>query len=478
MQMCLPILGGEKVPDYRRFTMPLNSVIVLIFGLCASLTEFLPFKLAFYFTGVSCFCVLVHQMNRVVVDATSGGESLLYGNSMIRQLSVIVVLTWIPFPIWYALSPEGFNVIDNAAAMKIAVAFLNVLSKGLFIFYLMRVRADLETKELVLAEAKVAAEMEDEPQKNDEGEEFTKLTAGLVVVVHDVLRTMGRENDYDALKHALERNMVNSSEDLMVLTPQYCDTVSIPWAFVTACKAKIKQQQVEKGDRWGMNALKKKFGGGEEDTPETFDAIKVTPLPPQVANDPRKLKEIARRRSEAQMNVYENRERDFDNMSYVSGPMSPTSPPSRSVSKQGAPPGFEASAPPQPPSGPPFGGGQPSRSASKQELDHREALQAAMESSQNMLLQELREMKRAQMEETARIHHVEQKVNAEMGSVHEQLGGMMSAVLEAIDKKLPPAAAPAPGKSPRTGGAQLDSFSFSKIPNYPASQPTDYQQGK
>ena len=34
------------------------------------------------------------------------------------------------------------------------MAFLNVLSKGAFIYYLMRVRGDLEVKELVMAEAR------------------------------------------------------------------------------------------------------------------------------------------------------------------------------------------------------------------------------------------------------------------------------------------------------------------------------------
>merc|ERR1719498_798096 len=100
-------------------------------------------------------------MNRVVAESTNGSENLLWGRSIIRQLSVIVVLTWVPFPVWYALSPEGFNIIPNSAAMKISVAFLNVLSKGFFIFYLMRVRADLETKEIVMAEAKINNENEE-----------------------------------------------------------------------------------------------------------------------------------------------------------------------------------------------------------------------------------------------------------------------------------------------------------------------------
>ena len=49
---------------------------------------------------------------------------------------MIIALTWVPFPVWYALSPEGFNVIQDAAGMKVAVAFLNVFSKGSFMMYL------------------------------------------------------------------------------------------------------------------------------------------------------------------------------------------------------------------------------------------------------------------------------------------------------------------------------------------------------
>merc|ERR1719473_142628 len=133
--------------------MPANSAIILVFGCCAMFSDHMTFKLGFYFCGVFCFTVLIYQMHRTVVESTAGAESLFYGSSSIRTLSVIVASTWVPFPIWYALSPEGFNIVQNSAAMKIAVAFLNVLSKGAFIYYLMRVRGDLEVKEMVMAEA-------------------------------------------------------------------------------------------------------------------------------------------------------------------------------------------------------------------------------------------------------------------------------------------------------------------------------------
>jgi bacteriorhodopsin len=425
MQVILPILGGERVPDWRRTTMPLNSVVVLIFGLLASLQTHLPFKLAFYFCGISCFGVLCHQMNRVIVESTCGAENLLWGRSIIRQLVVIVVLTWIPFPIWYALSPEGFNVISNSAAMKISVAFLNVLSKGLFIFYLMRVRADLETKESVLAEIKVTEDNtggKKENAYNVDGEEIekTKMSAPLAVVIHDVLRAMGREADLEPLKNLLENNMITSKEDLMVLTPEYCESVSIPYGFVTACKQRIKQQRVQNADTWRpVQAVKTLVGGEDEKLNRVGD---VAPLPPQVANDPRKLQEHQRRHS---------RRFDDDALSQVSGPVSPRSAsPAPTYPRQAASAGWENST-------------------------QNNELQAAIDASQTLLLNELREMKRAQIAESTRIQGLEQKVNADLNGVHEQLSGMVNTVMDAIDSRLIPASSrsPRPISAPSPGAS-------------------------
>merc|ERR1719326_2069775 len=81
------------------------------------------------------------------MDASDGGENLLSGTSFLRGLTVVIALTWFPFPVWYALSPEGFNIIKDEPAMKVAVAFLNLFSKGSFIMYLTRIRADYHTRQ-------------------------------------------------------------------------------------------------------------------------------------------------------------------------------------------------------------------------------------------------------------------------------------------------------------------------------------------
>merc|ERR1719160_511875 len=114
------------------------------------------------------------------MDSSGGAENLFMGKSVIRVLTVIVALTWIPFPIWYALSPEGFNVIKNAAAMKIAVAFLNVFSKGAFIFYLNRVRAELDVREQAMNHLKMTKEgsdFEDDAEKGQAPLKLNKSTA-------------------------------------------------------------------------------------------------------------------------------------------------------------------------------------------------------------------------------------------------------------------------------------------------------------
>jgi bacteriorhodopsin len=422
MQLILPILGGEKVPDYRRFTMPANSCIILCWGICAMFSNWLPMKLGFYFCGVFCFLCLCYQMHRCIVDATGGTESIFYGSSQIRTLVVIVAWTWVPFPIWYALSPEGFNIIQNSAAMKIAVAFLNVLSKGAFIYYLMRIRGDLEVKEMVLAEA-TAINGGDKKKfglYHDEKPEDQKITGKLSSVIYEVLQAMGRQSDFEQLKEVLEEHMITTNEDLMVLTQEYCHSICLPFGFVTACKQKIRQRKADTSDKWALRAQEAK---------DDFDSASVAtqPLPPQVANDPRKLKEHHRRTSEGNIPRGTSQRLPYDQESWHDG----ASEGGRSVrTPRGDQPRdepFSASARPQ--------NGRDQREPRDQGMS-RDDLQAAIASSQNVLLSELRDMKRAQMEEHSRIKNLEEKVEHDLDAVQGMMGGMMTQVFDKIESRL------------------------------------------
>merc|ERR1719235_2715269 len=157
-------------------------------------------------------------MNQCIKESTDSQESMFWGSSSIRTLAVIVTWTWVPFPIWYALSPEGFNIVQNSAAMKISVAFLNVFSKGAFIYYLMRVRGDLEVKEMVMAEARAVNGVEKGKLGSYvEEKEEQRLEGKLASAIFEVLQAMGRQADFEALKDVLQQNMITTEEDLLVL---------------------------------------------------------------------------------------------------------------------------------------------------------------------------------------------------------------------------------------------------------------------
>merc|ERR550514_1435408 len=66
----------------------------------------------------------------------------------------------------------------------------------------------------------------------------------------------------------------------------------------------------------------------------------------------------------------------------------------------------------------------------------REELQATIASSQNVLLNELREMKRSQLEERSRIKNLEEKVENDLDAVQGMMGGMMTQVMDKIETRL------------------------------------------
>ena len=64
-----------------------------------------------------------------VSENSEGEETLLHGDSDYRKLTLLLIITWFPFPIWFALSPEGFNLVDNELMIEIGWVTLNIVAK-------------------------------------------------------------------------------------------------------------------------------------------------------------------------------------------------------------------------------------------------------------------------------------------------------------------------------------------------------------
>merc|ERR1719161_18627 len=254
----------------------------------------------------------------------------------------------------------------------------------------------------------------------DDKPDDQKVTGKLSSIIFEVLQAMGRQTDFEPLKEVLENHMITTQEDLMVLTHEYCDTICLPYGFVTACKAKIRQRRVENQEKWNLNP---------EKAQDPFDAVSVatTPLPPQVANDPRKLKEHHRRaaeggygRSNSKPTLYDVPDQWNEGLSDGgrSGPRTPRDDSARQAYAMG------------------MHQDDPSSPRGRDQGMSREELQAVIASSQSFLLQDLREMKRSQMEEHSRIKNLEEKVENDLDAVQGMMGGMMTQVMDKIETRL------------------------------------------
>merc|ERR1719454_1183779 len=73
MQLAIPILAGEKIPDSRRLSMPLLAFTVLTFGLLSTIASNIALKALMYSGGVLFFMAMLWQMNACIMEASNGG---------------------------------------------------------------------------------------------------------------------------------------------------------------------------------------------------------------------------------------------------------------------------------------------------------------------------------------------------------------------------------------------------------------------
>merc|ERR1719265_3110664 len=106
-------MGGPKIPDYRRTLMPTLAITVLLFG-----SSTLFFKETYIVAplyacgGLTHLCAM--YFNRLqIIEHSRGAEGLFSGDSEFRRATLILMMTWFPFPIWYMLSPEGVGLITD-----------------------------------------------------------------------------------------------------------------------------------------------------------------------------------------------------------------------------------------------------------------------------------------------------------------------------------------------------------------------------
>jgi bacteriorhodopsin len=248
MQLALVIYGGKSIPVYRRILMPLLSVSVLVLGTASALTrepDFLRFMLA---ALAVCVCMAMFALNRYqIVEFSEGKEDLWRGNSNFHKVTVLLMVTWFPFPIWFGLSPECFGYITDVMLIQIGYAVLNIVSKCSFMAFLqyckMNATRDVNNN---IFHALMASETNG--KITIDGKELalhTRSQSGVLhAVVTDALVQHGWGTQVERFLNLLKHAQVRTLEAVLELTEEQCDQKVLPRDMVLAVQSRLRKYKI------------------------------------------------------------------------------------------------------------------------------------------------------------------------------------------------------------------------------------------
>lgn len=235
LQLVVCIIAGPFIPGYRLYMMPFLSFLVLVLGVVAvsfnsSTPRSLFFLLSFF------ICMFMFWFNRKqILEATDGEEDLHKGWSSVRLLSVFLILTWFPFPVWFFLSPEGFDYIQSFQVVQVGWNVLNILAKGGFVAIVQWFKAKFER------ECDFGFEVNDTEEGAPRNVEYLDLHR----VLEDTMEFLGMTPRLQELKRDMRRAKVKSCLNLYEMTEAKCKEVNLPWGIVFAAKRRMYTVTVE-----------------------------------------------------------------------------------------------------------------------------------------------------------------------------------------------------------------------------------------
>eukprot|EP00928_Gymnodinium_smaydae_P029911 TRINITY_DN2238_c0_g2_i1.p1 TRINITY_DN2238_c0_g2~~TRINITY_DN2238_c0_g2_i1.p1 ORF type:complete len:574 (+),score=87.10 TRINITY_DN2238_c0_g2_i1:79-1800(+) len=266
MQLILVILGGTKIPEERRWLMPSLSVTVLGFGtlstFLAGTWRFVPYTLG-VFTAAAMFFLNAKQ----IVEHSDGQENFFNGDSEYRKATLLIILLWFPFPLWYLLSPEGLNIFNDPLLIQVGWSFLNIIAKFAFIFYVQRMKDNyctkIKTKREMYQPRGVSRELESE------------LTAVLI----ETLNFLGMAHNSDRLMGVMAKANVTTVEEVEKLSYSECKEKLLPWDIIKALQKRLRVWHLESHDtaevdlEIGESFYFKQTDLGEDDSTSLGDDI-------------------------------------------------------------------------------------------------------------------------------------------------------------------------------------------------------------
>mmetsp|Transcript_34913 Transcript_34913/g.75388 ORF Transcript_34913/g.75388 Transcript_34913/m.75388 type:complete len:898 (+) Transcript_34913:78-2771(+) len=273
MQLKLVVLAGARVPSYRRFMMPLMSVSVLLCGTASMFTGD-ALRYAWYAFGLFLAGIMFYHNAIQIKENSENEETIFQGDSDFRKLSILLIITWFPFPIWFSLSVEGFGVIKDALVIEMGWVILNIVSKFTYIIWMQRMKM-VHQRKLEAARELYGLSPTDEVAEEDlkeraktglAGKQGGAITASdyglgygeeaeseekMVEIVSETMVTLGMSAHTDRLLRLMVENGVTNTAVLERLNAERCMEINLPWALVDASQRRWVNEKMNMGQDQG-----------------------------------------------------------------------------------------------------------------------------------------------------------------------------------------------------------------------------------
>mmetsp|Transcript_57860 Transcript_57860/g.106443 ORF Transcript_57860/g.106443 Transcript_57860/m.106443 type:complete len:635 (-) Transcript_57860:106-2010(-) len=270
MQLVLVILGGTAIPSYRCVLMPSLSVTVLLFGVASTLFNNSAGRVIMYVFGALTALVMFYfNFKQIGEVASKEEEGIVSGTPEFRVATLVLIITWFPFPIWYLLSPEGLSVIEEIKVIHTGWAVLNVVAKFSFIIYVQKIARDYKKSTQEQAQNNQAG-WRTETRKNQfaHEEDFDIET-----LVGETFEFLGMAQFSQRLMNLLKKASVTSLEALDKIDSVQCQELLLPPEVIYAVQQRLR------GRRSGGAEKKKKDNA---DSSVLTDAISAAKSPADI----------------------------------------------------------------------------------------------------------------------------------------------------------------------------------------------------
>jgi len=231
-------------------------------------------RFAWYGFGLSLACIMFYHNALQIKENSEGEESLFSGDSDFRKLSITLIVTWFPFPLWFSLSVEGFGLITDGFIIEMGWVALNIISKFLFIIWLQRMKMvhqrkieaarelyglspseDINEEELKVKALKTSSVNNISGVNADayglgQGEEADSETK-LVELVAETMVTLGLSTHTDRLLRLMVENGVTNTAVLERLNAERCMELNLPYALVEATQKRWIAEKMNMGQDQG-----------------------------------------------------------------------------------------------------------------------------------------------------------------------------------------------------------------------------------